>query len=422
MSEATAGPATHPAGADDQPGALSFWAVVTTLGLTAFLGTLNSMSLNAFLPLIAADFGQTVPVLGQITTAVLALAALSTLAVGPFADRYGMRQFLLIGGVSVVLTALATAAAGNFGTLLAARMISGLSGGILLGLSLSCAATLFEGQLRRKALSVVLGGSSLALVLGVPALTFVASLSTWRIAFIVFALLAVLVTVLARLLLPPLAAPPGESEPFQFRSYLGAYRPLLRDRNMLALYGALFTRAACWLGYFIYLGGYLSLVLGTDTRTIGWGYMVAGTGFFVGTLIAGGRLNSLGLRPLLVLCLGVMAPLMVAQLTLPVGLAAAFALMTVISFVAAISAVCLNTVLQNETPAGRATTAGLGSLMFGLGSAAGGALGGALIAIGGFPALGIGLASLLSISIFLVWKPRGEGSVTPVSDAPSTAG
>lgn len=84
------------------------------------------------------------------------------------------------------------------------------------------------------------------------------------------------------------------------------------------------------------------------------------------------------------------------NLTIPVGLAAAFALMAAISFVAAVSAVCLNTLLQNETSAGQATKSGLGTMMIGLGSAAGGALGGALIAVGGFPALGIGLPGLLS--------------------------
>jgi MFS transporter, DHA1 family, chloramphenicol resistance protein len=413
MSTTTTDPAAGAAAADHERGAYSFWAIVVTLGMTAFLGTLNNMSLNAFLPFIAADIGQTVPVLGQITTVVLALGAITALVVGPLADRYGMRRFLLIGSVTVIMTAAATSVVSSFGTLFAARLISGFSGGILLGLSLSCAATLFEGQLRRKAMSAVLGGASLAPVIGVPLLTFVASLSTWRIAFIVFALFSVAVTALVRLVLPRSAGPHVENEPFHLHSYLNAYRPLFRDRNMLALYIAMFTRTACWLGYFIYLGAYLNIVLAADTRTIGWGYMVAGAGFFAGTFIAGGWLNNVGLRPLLAICLGVMASLMVIQLSSPVGIAWAFTLMAAISFVAAVSTVCLQTLLQNETPAGRATTGSLGTMMFGLGAAAGGAFGGVLIAVGGFPALGIGLPSLLVVSIFLVWKPRGQGSATP---------
>lgn len=421
MPDIASSPATRPAVPDDNPGTTAFWVVVVTLGLTAFLGTLNNMSLNAFLPFIAADIGQTVPVLGQITTVVLALGAITALVVGPLADRYGMRQFLIVGSVTVVLTAAATSVVNSFGTLFAARLISGFSGGILLGLSLSCAATLFEGQLRRKAMSAVLGGASLAPVTGVPLLTLVASTSTWRIAFIVFALFAVVVTALARLLLPRSAGPQVANEPFHPRSYLNAYRPLFGDRNMLALYIVIFTRAACWLGYFIYLGAYLNIVLAADTRTIGWGYMVAGGGFLAGTFAAGGWLSNLRLRPLLAICLGAMAPLMVVQLTLPVGLATAFAFMAAISFVAAISAVCLNALLQNETPAGRATTSGLGTMILGLGSAAGGAVGGALVAVGGFPALGVGLPGLLVISIFLVWKPGRQDSVVPVPGTPPGA-
>ena len=67
----------------------SDWIVVAALASTAFLGPLNSMALNAFLPFIADDLDTSVPVLGQITTMVFLLGALNGLLIGPLADRYG---------------------------------------------------------------------------------------------------------------------------------------------------------------------------------------------------------------------------------------------------------------------------------------------------------------------------------------------
>jgi hypothetical protein len=231
-----------------------------------------------------------------------------------------------------------------------------------------------------------------------------------------------LMTALAWFLLPRSTGVQADNEPLGLRNYLGAYIPLIRDRNMLTLHGAVFTRSASWLGYLIYLGAYLHVVLSADARMIGWGYMVVGAGYFAGTLVAGNWLNAMSLRSLLATCMGVMATLMAIQLILSVGLAMSFALMVVISLAAAICIVSHNTLIQNETSAGRATTSGLSTMMFGLGGAFGGAFGGALIAAGGFAALGIGMSVLLALSVLLVGKPRSQGSVTrdpATSSAPS---
>jgi hypothetical protein len=55
--------------------ATRFWPAVVVISLAAFCGTMNNMSLNAFLPFISGDLGQSVPVVGQITTVVLLLGA-----------------------------------------------------------------------------------------------------------------------------------------------------------------------------------------------------------------------------------------------------------------------------------------------------------------------------------------------------------
>jgi MFS transporter, DHA1 family, inner membrane transport protein len=404
-------------GDDSAPaGTRSFWLVIATLGLTAFLGTLNNMSLGAFLPFIADDLERSVPVLGQISTAVLILGAATSLVVGPLADQYGLRRFLLFGSVTVVVTAAGTALAGSFGMLLAARLVSAFSGGILLGISLSMVAVLFDGQARRKAMSWVFAGGAVAPVLGVPLLTVIGSLTSWRGAFVVLAVAGLVITGLVLLALPGSIAAPQTGAPFHLRGLLDAYRPLLRDRTTLAIYASSFTRAACWLGFLVYLGAFLFDVYGADARAIGWAYMLAGAGFLLGSVVVGEQLKNVGLRTVFGIASAVTAPLFCIALVLPLGLAVSVAFLTIVSALGGATAVGLTTLLADESPGGGATTMGLNSAVRNLGTGAGAALGGALIALGGYPALGLGLSGLLVISTFLIWQPNVLPHQRPVGE------
>jgi predicted MFS family arabinose efflux permease len=67
--------------------------------------------------------------------------------------------------------------------------------------------------------------------------------------------------------------------------------------------------------------------------------------------------------------------------------------------------VAIASLLTAESPAGAGTTMTLHGSLFNLGAAAGGAIGGLLLALAGYGALAIGLPIFGLASALLVWRP-----------------
>lgn len=268
---------------------------------------------------------------------------------------------------------------------------------MLNAVTLAATASLFSGDERRRAMSWVIAGVSCGPIIGVPFLTLVAAISDWRVSFLALALVALLVLALQWTVLPR-GQTSYDGAPFRVSSLLAAYRPLLSSRPMLAIYTAHFTRVIAWVGIMTYLTAYLRVQFGLSEGEIGWAVMTVGAGYFAGSLLAGGRLGNIPLRPLYVLSTALMGAALLAALTVQAGPAGTIGLTIVAAICASASFVCQTTLLANETPAGRSTTMSLNSTFFGLGSAGGGAAGGALIALGGYSTLAIGLAGFALLS------------------------
>jgi predicted MFS family arabinose efflux permease len=82
------------------------------------------------------------------------------------------------------------------------------------------------------------------------------------------------------------------------------------------------------------------------------------------------------------------------------------------SVAAAICSVSVVALLADESPAGAGTTMVLNGSVLNLGTAGGAILGGALIAIGGYAALGIGLPIFALVAGFLAWWPGNRQTGT----------
>ena len=386
--------------------------VLAALCLAAFLGTLNGNALGPFLPVMARDLGTTVPLLGQAVTPMLVLGAALGLVIGPLADQYGHRRALLVGLVAVVVCAAGTALAPTYRALLAVRLVGALSGAILGGVSLAIAGTHFPGEARRRAMSALLAAMAMTPIAGFPALTTLGELLGWRAAFLVLAGVALAATGAVACALPPDAA--GARGAVRLRAVLAAYGPLLRHRPALLLLGATGLRAVCWLGILTYIGAFFAERHGLTTQRIGLVYMAGGAAYFLGSLAAGrgdGLLGRFALRPLVAATTAAMALLFGLVVGAAPNAPAAVALLGGATFLYAIGWVGLTTLLGGETPAGQATTMVLTTSVFSLGSAAGGALGGLLLAVGGYGALALGLPLCAFGSVFLLWQPlrRAEG-------------
>ncbi len=375
--------------------------VLPALCLGSFITTLTFAAPAPFLPAISDDLGVSVGLLGQVTATMMIMSAALALVVGPLADHLGARRFIITGLAAAALSLVDFALAPVFSVLLIAAIAGGIAEATVPGLSLAIAGTRFSGPEARRAIGWTVGALASAPIIGVPILTTIGDAAGWRIAFLSAGAATVVATVLVAAWLPP--EPRPVSGPFRWRGVLGTYRPLLHDAGMRRLFGCTVTRAVTWLGLITYLGALLADEFDRSTGQIGLVYMLAGSGYFAGSLIGGGRLASLPPRRLLAVSNLVMAIALLLAFTAAFTLVITITAVVVAAFAAAVGWVALTSLITEETPVGAGTTLVLNSALLNIGASVGAGLGGILLAAGGFAVVGGVMALVGLASVLLAW-------------------
>lgn len=385
-----------------RPGA---W-VIPTLVVVTFVGMLSGVAYGPFLPIMAEAVNVSVPLLGQLPALNMLLAAVLGLAIGPLADRYGARRTLVVGLLAVVISAFGTGLASTYAALLVTILIGAVGRAAVMPVALTVAGTRFAGDARRRAISWTTAGMSCAPLLGIPLLTTVAARADWRVAFGALGLVGAGVAVLVWWAVGRDAA--TAAGPLRLGGVLAAYEPLIRHRPTLGLIGStLLGNAGLWT-VLSYVGAFYVERHGFDIQRVGLATVPPGLALFFGSLAAGGRLGGLPLRPLIVAARALGAVLLGAGLLLPLPVGPFIALMAVNAGMMGVATVAITLLLTAESPAGRATTLTLNGSANSLGIALGGAIGGLLLALGDYAAIGVGALVLSGAAAVLAWWSRAR--------------
>ena len=387
--------------------------VLAAILCAPLVGFLNSIALVPFLSVVADDLGTSVAVLGQVTALSMAFATAVGLVAGQFADRYGYRRVLLVGAAAVVPSAFGSAVAPSFALLLVAGVVGAVSRAVVAPISLTIAGTWFEGKARQRAMGLVSAAIAGAAVVGVPLMAAVAAFWGWRLAFVALGVAAVGVVVLMRRALPEV--PSGSNSKLGVRQILGAYRPLLGDSpTMHILASNLFRATGLWtVG--TYIATFLVVEHGLSVQQGSLAFATAGAGLFVGSLVAPVPLRAFSARALLVGSCAIGTSIAGVSMVLPVPILWIFALVFVGLVVNGVANVASSLLLVDETLAGRATTMSLNGAVLSLSSATGGFVGGLLLAVGGYAAIGWSGPILGLVAAVLAWTSgRASGNASRV--------
>lgn len=158
---------------------------------------------------MASDLGVDQSRIGLLMTVYAGVVAVVTLPVMWLARKLNKRPLFLATLGFLLLGTILQATAGNYETLVAARMVAALTHGVFWALVAPIATRLAPQGQTGKAIGLVSIGSTMALVLGSPLSTLLGELTGWRIAtWILGALTIAAVVVLAPTLpsLPPVPA------------------------------------------------------------------------------------------------------------------------------------------------------------------------------------------------------------------------
>ncbi|GIF16443.1 MFS transporter [Actinoplanes teichomyceticus] len=172
--------------------------ILTVLLTASFTLAVDFSILNVALPVIGAEVGFTLSGLQWIATSFALCAAGFTLLFGRVADIFGRRRMFLAGIALLGVSSLGGGLAGDPAVLLAARVAQGLATAAVTPAALSLLTTSFpEGPRRERALglngALMAAGFTTGAILG----GVVTDLLSWRWAFFINVIVAVVVLAVA---------------------------------------------------------------------------------------------------------------------------------------------------------------------------------------------------------------------------------
>ncbi|MEU9719169.1 Cmx/CmrA family chloramphenicol efflux MFS transporter [Streptomyces sp. NPDC047976] len=344
---------------------------VYVLGLSVFaLGTSEFM-LSGLLPPIAEDMGVTIPQAGLLISAfaigMVVGAPLLAVATLRLPRRTTLVSLISLFGLGQVAGALAP----SYAFLFASRVVSALACAGFWAVGAAVAIAMVDKDQRARAMAVMIGGLSIANVLGVPAGAFLGEQLGWRSAFwsVGAASAVALAGILA--LIPKIPLPDEKPR-------LGRELRIYRDRQVWLSIGVTALAAGGVFCAFSYLSPLLTDVAGLDSKWVPWILGLFGVGALIGTTI-GGRIADAHLFGVMLWGITASTVFLGALTVLASSAAAAIALSFLLGVSAFFTAPALNARMFNvagaaPTLAGATTTAA-----FNLGNTGGPWLGGTVI-------------------------------------------
>ena len=122
-------------------------------------------------------------------------AGASGLLTAGFADKYDRKKLLLFFYIGFVIGTLLCGLANTLFTLVAARIITGLFGGVIGAISMAIITDLFTLEKRGRVMGVVQMGFGASQVLGIPIGLFIANRWGWEMPFFMISVLAILIVI-----------------------------------------------------------------------------------------------------------------------------------------------------------------------------------------------------------------------------------
>jgi predicted MFS family arabinose efflux permease len=161
--------------------------VVAILAFLQFTVVLDFMILSPLGALLMKELAVTPSQFGRVVSAYAFAAAGSGLVAAGFSDKFDRKKLLLFFYSGFVLGTALCGIAPSYSSLLAARTVTGLFGGVIGSISLAIIADLFPYEVRGRVMGIVMSAFSASQVLGIPAGLYVSNAFGWHAPFLMIA-------------------------------------------------------------------------------------------------------------------------------------------------------------------------------------------------------------------------------------------
>ncbi|MET3768532.1 DHA1 family inner membrane transport protein [Marisediminicola sp. UYEF4] len=216
---------------------------------------------------------------GSLVSAYALGVVVGAPTIAALAARFPRKQLLLVLVAAFTIGTVASALLPSFGLVLAARFAAGLPHGAYFGVAALVAASIMGPGKRGQGVALVLSGLTIANVIGVPTITYLGQMTSWRIAYLAVAAIFAATFVAIAYLVP---FQPGDPDATMGRE--------LRAFGRIQVWLALLIGAVGFGGFFaVYT--YISPLV-TEVTRLGTGFVpvvlvVVGVGMTLGNFLGG---------------------------------------------------------------------------------------------------------------------------------------
>lgn len=252
------------------------------LTLSAFAIGTTEFVIVGLVPTIAQDLSVSLPSAGLLVSLYALGVAIGAPVLTALTGRWPRKHVLLSVMTLFVIGNVLAWMAPSYGSLITARILTGLAHGVFFSIGSTIATGLVSKDKEASAIAIMFTGLTVALVTGVPLGTWIGQNFGWRATFMVVAVLGFIALIGSALLIPKNLKQSAPARISQQLSVLTQPRLLLVYAMTAVGYGGTFTA-------FTYLAPILQQVSGFDASTVGLIMLVYGVSVAFGN-IWGGRL------------------------------------------------------------------------------------------------------------------------------------
>jgi len=273
------------------------------LTLSAFAIGTTEFVIVGLVPTIAQDLGVTLPSAGLLVSLYALGVAVGAPVLTALTGRWNRKLVLLSLMSLFILGNVLAWMAPNYGSLITARILTGLAHGVFFSIGSTIATSLVPKEKEASAIAIMFTGLTVALVTGVPLGTFIGQTFGWRATFLTVAALGAIALIGSVFLVPKNLK---QSKPATLRQQLEVvtHPRLLLVYAMTAIgYGGTFTA-------FTYLTPILEDVTGFASGMVSLLLLVYGVSVATGNIWGGKLADRLGPTSALYIIFGGLAAIL----------------------------------------------------------------------------------------------------------------
>jgi predicted MFS family arabinose efflux permease len=179
--------------------------IVGMLAFLQFAVILDFMLMSPLGALIMPSLSVTPAQFGTVVSAYAFAAGISGLLTAGFADRFDRKKLLLFFYAGFILGTLWCGLAQSFESLLLARIVTGLFGGVIGSVVLAIATDLFPPQMRGRVMGFIQTAFAASQILGIPIGIYLSNRWNWHVPFLALVVLGAIGGLLIAVYMKPVA-------------------------------------------------------------------------------------------------------------------------------------------------------------------------------------------------------------------------